>query len=81
MKKFDLKANILVMLNGTQHLVKGRVTSEHLVDDEGAETLAFMISNFKNMTELVVVDGQKQTVLTAIMLANSIPTFYLEEIK
>lgn len=81
MKKFDLKANILVMMNGTQHLVKGSVTSEHLVDDEGAETLAFMISNFKNMTELAVVDGPKQTVLTAIMLANSIPTFYLEEIK
>lgn len=81
MKTFNLMANILVMLNGTQHLVKGRTTDVPMTEDESVETLNFMTKNFGDMVSLTVVDGSKHTVLTAAILANSIPSFYLEEIK
>lgn len=81
MKTFNLMADFLVMLNGTQQLVKGRTNNEPLSEDESDRTLNFMATKFSDLVSLTVVDGSKHTVLTATVLANSIPSFYLEEIK
>lgn len=81
MKTFNLMANILVMLNGTQHLVTGRTNTEALTEDESVGTLNFMTKNFSDIVALSIMNGPKHTVLTTTALANSIPTFYLEEIK